>query len=180
MRAEIACGRNSEVGHGASSMRYCLDCVPFALVSVRILILAANAMKAWDFKLLYDGECPLCMREVRWLQKSNRKGRLAFEDVSAPCFDASQYGTNREELLGVIHGVLPNGKLVRRVEVFRQAYRAVGLGWLIAPTGWPVLRWFFDALYAVFARHRIRIGEILGRKCVAGTCGVAQNRKATP
>ena len=45
-------------------------------------------MTTWDFKLLYDGECPLCMREVRWLQKKNRKGRLAFEDVSAPGFDA--------------------------------------------------------------------------------------------
>jgi predicted DCC family thiol-disulfide oxidoreductase YuxK len=116
------------------------------------------------------------MREVRWLQKRNRKGRLAFEDVSAPGFDAAQFGTSHEELLGVIHGVLPNGQLVRRVEVFRQAYRAVGLGWLIAPTGWPVFRWFFDALYAVFARHRIRIGELFGRKCVAGTCSVEEKR----
>ena len=136
-------------------------------------------MTPWDFKLLYDGECPLCMREVRWLQKKNRKGRLAFEDVSAPGFDAGRYGASREELLGVIHGVLPNGQIVRRVEVFRQAYRAVGMGWLIAPTGWPALRWFFDGLYAVFARHRIRIGELFGRKCVAGTCGVPQMRKPT-
>ena len=131
-------------------------------------------MRTWDFKLLYDGECPLCMREVGWLQKKNREGRLVFEDVSAPGFDAAQFGTSREELLGVIHGVLPDGQLVRRMEVFRQAYRAVGLGWLLAPTGWPGLRWFFDALYVVFARYRIRIGGFFGRKCVAGTCSVTQ------
>ncbi len=136
-------------------------------------------MTTWDFKLLYDGECPLCMREVRWLQKRNRNGRLAFEDVSAPGFDAAQFEMSREELLGVIHGVLPNGQIVRRMEVFRQAYRAVGLGWLLAPTAWPVLRGFFDALYALFARHRIRIGEFFGRKCVAGTCSVAENRNAS-
>ena len=134
-------------------------------------------MMRWDFKLLYDGECPLCMREVRWLQRRNRKGLLAFEDVSAPGFDAVQYGASREELLGVIHGVLPDGRLVRRVEVFRHAYRAVGLGWLLAPTGWPVLRPCFDALYAVFARHRIRIGRLFGRNCATGTCSVVQNGK---
>lgn len=134
-------------------------------------------MKTWAFKLLYDGECPLCMREVRWLRRKNRKGLLAFEDISAAGFDPAQYGTSREELLGVIHGVLPDGRLVRRVEVFRHAYRAVGLGWLLAPTGWPVLRWFFDALYATFARHRIRIGRLFGRKCATGTCNVAHSGK---
>jgi len=36
---------------------------------------------------------------------------------------------------GIIHGVFPDGRMVRKVEVFRQAYRAVGLGWLLAPTG---------------------------------------------
>ncbi len=24
---------------------------------------------SWKIKLLYDGDCPLCMREVRFLQK---------------------------------------------------------------------------------------------------------------
>jgi len=95
-------------------------------------------VKDWRFKLLYDGGCPFCLLEVRWLQRSNRHGHLAFEDVSSPEFVPSRYGATREELLGVIHGVFPDGRIVRKVEVFRQAYRAVGLGWLIAPTGWPV------------------------------------------
>jgi len=129
------------------------------------------------FKLLYDGECPFCRREVAWLQHWNRKGRLEFEDVSSADFDPSSYGTTREELLGVIHGVFPDGRIVSRVEAFRQAYRAVGLGWLLAPTGWPVLRWVFDALYSVFARYRVRLGRVFGRSCASGTCRVPPKKQ---
>jgi predicted DCC family thiol-disulfide oxidoreductase YuxK len=41
-----------------------------------------RTMNQWRFKLLYDGECPLCQREARFLQKRNRHGWLAFEDIS--------------------------------------------------------------------------------------------------
>jgi len=133
-------------------------------------------MNEWRFKLLYDGECPFCLREVQWLQRWNRHGRLAFEDVTSPGFDPIKYRTTREELLGVIHGVFPDGRIVRKVEVFRQAYRAVGLGWLLAPTGWPVLCWVFDGCYAVFARYRVRIGRVFGRTCASGSCDVSHNR----
>ena len=125
------------------------------------------------FKLLYDGECPFCRREVRWLQRWNRSGYLTFEDIASPEFDPSRYGKTREELLGVIQGVFPDGRIVSKVEVFRQAYRAVGLGWLLAPTGWPVLRWIFDGFYSVFARYRVRLGHLFGRSCASGTCRVA-------
>src|SRR5687768_9267264 len=101
-------------------------------------------MNERHFKLLYEGECPLCMGEVRWLKRCTGRGRLAFEDVSAAEFDPGQYGLTREELLREIHGVCPDGQMVRGMEVFRRAYKAVGLGWPLAPTGWPVLRWIFD------------------------------------
>jgi predicted DCC family thiol-disulfide oxidoreductase YuxK len=109
-------------------------------------------MSNWHFKLLYDGKGPFCLREVRWLQRRNHRNHLAFEDVSSPGFDPLLLGVTREELLGVIHGVFPDGRIVNKVEVFRQAYRAVGLGWLIAPTSCPVLRWIFNGLYLLFAR----------------------------
>jgi predicted DCC family thiol-disulfide oxidoreductase YuxK len=127
-------------------------------------------MSEWRFKLLYDGECPLCLREVRFLNKLNRHGLLAFEDITAPGFDPQIYGTTREELMGVIHGVFPDGRMVKKMEVFREAYRAVGLGWLLAPTGWPVLRWLTDRGYEWFAPNRIRIGRMFGRKCDSGSC----------
>jgi predicted DCC family thiol-disulfide oxidoreductase YuxK len=107
------------------------------------------------------------------LQRRNRHGRLAFENIAAPTFDPASYGTTREELMGVIHGVFPDGRLVRKMAVFREAYRAIGLGWLLAPTGWPGLRWLADRGYEWFARNRMGIGRRLGRSCDNGSCAVA-------
>ena len=138
-------------------------------------------MSEWRFKLLYDGHCPMCRREVQWLQRRNRDGHLAFEDISAPGFDPSRYGITHEEVMGFMHGVFPDGRIVRKVEVFRQAYRAVGLGWLLAPTGWPVLRWISDWSYGMFARHRVSIGRFLGGdSCEPGICDVATRAKTDP
>jgi len=134
-------------------------------------------MNGWHFKLLYDGECPLCRREVRFLQSRNRRGHLAFEDIAASDFDPAAYHTTREELTGVIHGVFPDGRIVRKVAVFREAYRAIGLGWLLAPTGWPGLRWLADRGYEWFARNRISIGRVFGRSCETGTCAAVPPAK---
>ena len=137
-------------------------------------------MHAWRFKLLYDGGCPLCRREAGFLQKRNRHGHLAFEDIAAPGFDPAAYHTTRDVLMGVIHGVFPDGRMVSKMEVFRQAYRAIGLGWLLAPTGWPGLRWLADQGYELFARHRLTIGGWLGRECGGGTCAVPAATKPDP
>ena len=48
-------------------------------------------MAAWRFKVLFDGACPLCRLEVRWLGYLDRSGRLALEDIAAPDFDPGQY-----------------------------------------------------------------------------------------
>lgn len=126
--------------------------------------------KAHDFKMLYDGQCPLCMREVRMLQALNRSGRLALEDIAAPDFDPARYGRTMAALMGQIHGVLPEGQLVTGVEVFRRVYAAVGLGWLLAPTAWPVLRPLFDRAYHWFAANRLRWTGRSG--CETGTCKI--------
>jgi len=133
-------------------------------------------MDFWSFKVLFDGECPLCRREASFLQRRNHHGRLVFEDITAPGFDPAVYQTTREELMGVIHGVFPDGRIVSRMEVFREAYRAVGLGWLLSPTGWPGLRWLADWGYEWFARNRISIGKWFGRKCDAGNCAIPTSK----
>lgn len=135
-------------------------------------------MEHWRFKLLYDGQCPICRREAHWLMRRNRAGHLAFEDISAPGFDPSRYGLTAAEVMGVMHGVFPDGRILTRVAAFREAYRCVGLGWLLAPTGWLGLRWVADRAYEWFARHRVRLGQWFGRNaCDKGHCAVSSDRK---
>ena len=136
----------------------------------------AAELAPWRFKLLFDGQCPFCRLEARWLAWWNKDGRLALQDITSPDFDPSQYGVTQEDLMGVMHGVFPDGRLVRKVEAFRQAYRAVGLGWLLAPTGWPGLVWIFDGLYALFARYRVPASRLFGGGCPTDRCSVAGKR----
>lgn len=133
-------------------------------------------MHSWRFKALIDAECPLCRREAAFLRRLDRgRGLLALEDISAREFDAGSYGVSLDRLMGTIHGVLPDGRLVTGMEVFRRAYGAVGWGWLLAPTGWPGLRWAFDRFYAIFAQRRL---SLTGRACVSGgRCRVVRERE---
>lgn len=133
------------------------------------------------FTILIDGDCPLCRREAAFLARlDGSRGRLRMVDIAAPGFDAGQYGRTYAEVMGTIHGVLADGTMVTGLEVFRRAYGAVSPWWaaLWAPTGWPLLRPLFDAMYRAFAKHRLRLtGRSHARSqieqaCASGSCRV--------
>lgn len=116
-----------------------------------------------ELTLLYDGGCPLCLREVRMLGGRDarlhpQQPRLAFVDIDAADYDpAAHRGISYREAMGRIHGLRPDGTVLRDVAVFREAYRLVGLGWLYAPTTWPLLRPVVERAYGFWARWRLQI-----------------------
>lgn len=109
--------------------------------------------------LLYDGDCPVCRRKVAFLQRRDRQGRLQFSDIRDSAFQPLETGIDFQLLEKKIHAVFPDGTEVSGMEAIRAAYRETGLGWLAAPTGWPLLRPLFDGLYAFVARNRQAIGR---------------------
>jgi len=70
-------------------------------------------MDRWPFKVLIDGECPLCRREMRFLIRLDVGESARDEDITAAGFDPNPYGATQQELMGQIHGVLPDGVLSR-------------------------------------------------------------------
>ena len=106
---------------------------------------------------LYDGACPLCAGEVDRLRRRDAGGALDLVDITAPSFDAARYGRTLDELMTRMHAVDGQGRTLMAMDAVRAAYRAVGLGWLVAPTAWPVLKPVFDSLYAWIARNRYRL-----------------------
>lgn len=110
--------------------------------------------------LLYDAACPVCALEMDHLRSRNSAGLLAFVDIAQPGFDAARYGASLAQLDAEIHGVWADGSVVRGMEALRLAYAAVGLGWVLRPTGLATLRPLFDAGYRVFARHRRPISRL--------------------
>ena len=134
----------------------------------------------WEIRILYDGACPLCSREIRFLERRDRnRGRIRFEDIARPGFDPMVYGRDVQQLMARIHGVLPDGSVIEGVEVFRRAYAAVGLGWLVAPTRWPSVRRVADLAYRSFAANRLRW---TGREsvCADGSCSIGLARAELP
>ena len=48
---------------------------------------AADAPR-WEIKMLYDGDCPLCMREVDMLRRRDEGvGKIEFVDIASPEYD---------------------------------------------------------------------------------------------
>jgi len=67
-----------------------------------------------------------------------------------------------------IHGRLPDGTIIRGVEVFRQLYSAIGFRWAMTISRLPIIRQMMNAGYILFARNRLR----LTGRCNAQTCAI--------
>lgn len=130
--------------------------------------------------ILIDGLCPLCRREGAMMMRMDKgRGRLALVDIAAPGFDPGVYGRSMDEVMGSIHAVLPDGRVIAGMGVFRAAYAVLGWGWLLAPTGWPLLRPLFDRFYAWFARNRMKFTfRSAEAACEGGRCKI-DSRPAT-
>lgn len=124
-----------------------------------------------EVEVFFDGDCPLCTKEVDLLRRMDRgRGRIVFTDIADPTFDAAAYGKTWDDFMAKIHGrVLPDGTWIEGVEVFRRLYAAVGLGPLVALTRLPGVSQLADVAYEAFAKNRLRL---TGRCGPDGACAV--------
>lgn len=106
-------------------------------------------------EVFFDGDCPLCRREIAMLRRRDKHGRITFTDIAAEGFDPKPLGVDLPTLMSRIHGRLPDGRLIEGVEVFRRLYTAIGWGPLVRVTRWPGVRTLLDAAYSGFARNRL-------------------------
>lgn len=133
------------------------------------------AAPSWKIKLLYDGECPLCLREVNFLTKQDAgRGLVAFVDIAEDGYDPqANGGIDFETAMGRIHAVLADGTVIKNVEVFRQVYEILGIGWIYAATKWPVIGPIVDRLYDLWADWRL---ALTGRPNLAAIAAERQKR----
>lgn len=114
---------------------------------------------AWQIKLLYDGDCPLCLREVNFLKRRDAgQGRVAFVNIAADDYNPAEHGgIDYETAMGRIHAVLPDGSVLKNMEVFRRIYSILGMGWVYAATRWPIIGPVVDWLYERWADSRLAL-----------------------
>lgn len=119
--------------------------------------MSASTNAAWEFEVFYDGDCPLCMREIAMLRRLDARGRIRFTDIADPGFDPASLGVPWDTLMKKIHGRLPSGELVEGVEVFRRLYAAVGFERLVRMSRLPGISQALDLSYELFAKNRLRL-----------------------
>jgi predicted DCC family thiol-disulfide oxidoreductase YuxK len=59
--------------------------------------------------------------------------------------------------MGRIHAVLPDGTLVKNIEVFRRVYETLGMGWVYAATKLPIIGAIANFLYRIWADLRLSL-----------------------
>ncbi len=119
--------------------------------------------------LLFDGGCPLCLREVEYLRSKDTSNNICFVDIDSPNYQSNLYsGITYREAMGRIHAIKnDSGEILKDISVFREAYQLIGLGWIYAPTKWPVLGFIANQLYSVWAKWRL---SITGRPSLEQLC----------
>ncbi len=113
----------------------------------------------WKIKLLYDSECPLCMREVRLIQKRDRgRGLVQLVDIADLNYTPAEHGgITYEAAMGRIHGILPDGTILRDIAVFRAVYEIIGLGWVYAITRIQGIEALLNGVYRLWAKSRLTL-----------------------
>ncbi len=130
--------------------------------------LEPNRGGPFQVEVFYDGDCPLCLREIRMLQRRDVAGRIRFTDIARAEFDASSLGLDHSALMQKIHGRLADGTIIEGVEVFRRLYDAVGFQRLVRLSRLPGVTQLLELSYRSFAKHRLR----LTGRCEEGVCAI--------
>ena len=79
------------------------------------------------YRLLYDGACPICSREVLWLHR-RRPEVIEAVDIAAQDFDAAGFGLTVDQVDAALYGIRPDGSVTVGMDSLREAYRLAGPG----------------------------------------------------
>jgi predicted DCC family thiol-disulfide oxidoreductase YuxK len=111
--------------------------------------------------VFYDGQCPLCRREIALMRRLDRARKIDFLDVSAA--GPSSCPLDRETLLARFHA-LEDGRLYSGAAAFAAMWRAIPL---LRPLGLlaraPLVLGLLESAYILFLRVRPRLQSAVGR-----------------
>ena len=112
-----------------------------------------------NYKLtfLYDGDCPLCLRETNFLKKKDTKKLINFVDISNNYFPENFKNISYEKAMDNLHGILGNGEIIIGIDVLAYSYELVGLGWIYFPSKLPILSHLLRFLYKYWAKYRLKL-----------------------
>ena len=115
--------------------------------------------------VLYDGACPLCVREIAFYRRLRGPARLQWRDISTAPDGVAVCGVNAASAKARFHVVMPDGTprvgAAGFIEIWKHLRAFRWLGWLTdnAPS-----RWVLDRGYDLFLRVRPRLQRFVARR----------------
>lgn len=132
------------------------------------------------FAVLFDGQCPLCIRSVNTVAFWDWRAKFVFRDVNAWEQIARDYpGLDQQKCLEEMQVMIPRGEghvALAGFYAFRKIVQHLPLGMLI----WPVLfipgvPWIGTRVYRFIASRRKRLTG--GARCSFHTCEIPASNK---
>ncbi|MCM8557865.1 thiol-disulfide oxidoreductase DCC family protein [Sphingomicrobium sediminis] len=108
----------------------------------------------------YDGACPLCRREIAFMRRLDRRGRIHFHDIAAD--EDPSCPVDRADLLDRFHA-RENGRLYHGAQAFAAMWRAIPWLWPFGQLArLPIISHLLELAYRGFLRLRPRLVGWLG------------------
>ena len=111
----------------------------------------------YKLTFLYDGACPLCLRETKFLKKKDSSKYINFVDISINYIPKNFENISFKEAMSNLHGILNSGEIIYGIDVLAYSYELVGLGWIYFPTKLPIISNFVKFLYKYWAKYRLKL-----------------------
>ena len=110
------------------------------------------------FIFLFDGGCPLCLRETMFLKKKDISSKIDFIDINNDSYDPSLYqDISYAEAMSNLHGILENGNIIKGLDVLAYSYKLIGFGWVYYPLKIKFLAPLLRLFYQYWAKYRLKI-----------------------
>ena len=110
------------------------------------------------FIFLFDGGCPLCLRETKFLKKKDVSNKINFVDIDSDNYNPELYqDISYAQAMSNLHGILENGDIIKGLDVLSYSYKLVGLGWVYYPLKIDFLAPVMKLFYQLWARYRLKI-----------------------
>jgi len=117
---------------------------------------------------LYDGGCPLCLRETKFLRSKDMLNKIDFVDINNVNYNPLLFNDiSYAEAMSNLHGILENGNIIKGLDVLAYSYELIGLGWVYYPLKIEFLAPFLRLFYKYWAKYRLKI---TGRSNIEKLC----------
>ena len=121
---------------------------------------------------LFDGACPLCLRETNFLKNKDVSNQIKFIDISSDNYNPKLFNEiSYSDAMANLHGILENGDIVKGLDVLAYAYELIGLGWIYYPFKIRFFKPFLNLVYRYWAKNRLLItGRTNNEKFCTSQC----------